>query len=90
MYMSEFSAEIDNRLKVLDICPMDLRQALILVRDLRVTAIEMGLGPKAVRIALLFAELADRHFSQQKLHPTEMTQLHHIARTLFIQARKEG
>ena len=87
--MSEFSAEIDNRLKTLGICPLDLNQALTLVRNLRVAVIEMGLDPKATRIALLFAELVDRHFSQQKLHPTEMTQIHDIARVLFTQASKK-
>ena len=88
--MSDYSPEIDNKLKALGICPMDLKTAMILVRDMRIKAIEANIDPKATRIALLFAELTDRHFCQQKLHPTEMTQLHIIARTLFNLAKKKG
>lgn len=87
-YMTTIDKDLDNTLKTLGICPMDLQQALLLTRDFRIKAIEKGLDPKATRIAILFMELTDRHFSQQKLHPTEMTQLHIIARTLFKTAKE--
>jgi len=81
--MSGFSPEIDSKLKALGICPMDLKEALILVRDFRIQVVKAGIGPKATRIAILFAELADRHFAQQKLTGAELTELHLIAEALF-------
>ncbi|TRZ51121.1 MAG: hypothetical protein D4S01_05460 [Dehalococcoidia bacterium] len=81
--MSDFSPEIDSKLKAQGICPIDLRKALILVRNLRIQIIKDSIGPKAARIAILFAELADRHFAQQKLTGAELTELHLIAKDLF-------
>lgn len=81
--MHDYSPEIDNKLKAMGICPMDLKEAIILVRDFRIHVVKAGIGPKATRIAILFAELADRYFAQQKLDGAEMTELHRIAKALF-------
>lgn len=86
--MVKISPELDNKLKALGICPMDLSMALMLVRNLRITAIQDNIGPKAMRIAILFAELSDRHFMQQKLHPSEEAQLQKIAQHLFRTAKE--
>jgi len=81
--MPDFSPELDNKLKALGICPMDLKEAIILVRDFRIQVIKAGIGPKATRIAILFAELTDRYFAQKKLTGAELTDLHRIAKALF-------
>lgn len=87
--MPDYSPEIDNKLKALGICPMDLKAALILVRDLRIQIIKDGIDPKAARIAILFTEFADRHFAQQKLTDAELTELHLIARALFAISKRD-
>ena len=81
--MHDFSPEIDNKLKAMRICPMDLKEALILARDFRIQIVKAGICPKVTRIALLFAELTDRHFAQQKLTAIEMRELQQIAEDLF-------
>lgn len=86
--MVKISPEIDNKLKALGICSVDVGMALKLVRDLRITAIQDNINPKAMRVAILFAELSDRHFSQQKLHPYEESQLQKIAQDLFRTAKE--
>ena len=86
--MTTFPKDLDNKLKALGICPMDLQQALLLTRDLRIKALKNGLDPKATRIAILFTELCDRHHSSQKLHPHEESQLQKIAQHLFRTAKE--
>lgn len=81
--MPDFSPEIDNKLKVLGIRPMDLKEPLLMIRDFRIQIVKAGIGPKVTRIALLFAELTDRHFAQQKLTAIEMRELQQIAEDLF-------
>ena len=81
--MVDYSPEIDNKLKALGISPMDLEAALILVRDFRIQIVKADIGPKAARIAILFAELSDRHFAVQKLTDAEMLELHGIAKALY-------
>ena len=81
--MPDYSPEIDNKLKALGICPMDLKTALILVRDLSIQIVKIDIDPKAARIAVLFAELADRYNTQQKLTDAEMKGLQEIAEALF-------
>lgn len=81
--MSEYSPEIYDRLKALGIRPIDIRQALILLRDFRIYILKASINPKATRIAILFTELADRHFAQQKLTAAEMKELQEIAEALF-------
>jgi hypothetical protein len=82
-----FDPKLDNRLKALGICPADLSRAITLIRDFRIQAHEQGIGPKATRIAILFAELSDRHYAVQKCTDTEMLQLHAIAKDLFETAK---
>ena len=81
--MPDFSPELDNKLKALGICPMDLKAAIILMRDLKIRIIKADIPPKATRIALLFTELADRYYAQQKLTATEMKEIQQIAEALF-------
>jgi len=81
--MPDYSPEIDNKLKAQGICSTDLKAALILVRDFRIHVVKAGIGPKAARIAILFTELTDRHFAQQKLTAIEMRELQLIAEDLY-------
>jgi len=90
MKMPDFSPEIDNKLKALGICIMDLKGALILIRDFRIQVEKDGIGPKATRIAILFAELSDRYFAQQKLTGPELTELQTIANALFNLTKPKG
>ena len=65
-----------------------LKRAMLLVRDLRIKAIRRGIDPRAVRIAILFAEKCDREWAAQKLHPTAMVALDTIAEELYQLARR--
>lgn len=76
-------AKIDKRLAALRIPQAHVSRALLMVRNLRIQAIREGLDPRAMRIAILFAELSDRHFCSQKLHPVAMAALEQIARDYF-------
>jgi len=73
--------------KALGIPNRDLTRAMILVRDLRVKALREDLDPRATRIAIIFANLADLHFARQKLSPKDLEKLEEIARELYTQAR---
>ena len=79
----DFSPEVDNKLKAQGIRSIDLRKALILVRNLRIQIIKDEIAPKSARIAILFIELTDREFAQQKLTAIEMRELQLIAEDLF-------
>ena len=67
--------------------PKDIRDAMTLVRDIRIRAIQLGLDPRAIRIAVLFAEKCDREHAEKKLHPVAMAALESIAEELYQLAR---
>ncbi|GAI94368.1 unnamed protein product [marine sediment metagenome] len=81
--MSDFSPELDDKLKALGICPLDLKEAIIWIRDFRIQVVKAGVDPKATRIALLFAEIADREFAEKTLTAAEMKELQQIAQGLY-------
>jgi len=82
--------EIAHKLAALGISTTDLKKALLMIRDFRIQAVTSGIDPRAVRIALLFAEISDRHFAQQKLTGQEMEELHRIAKDLFNHAKPKA
>jgi len=79
--------EITRKLAALGISTTDLKKALLMIRDFRIQTLKSGIDPKATRIALLFAELSDCHFAQQKLTNREMKELKQIAKDLFNHAK---
>lgn len=81
--MPDFSPELDDKLKALGICPLDLQKALILTREFRIHVVKDNVDPKATRIAILFTELCDREFAEQKLSSLDMIELQQIAQDLF-------
>ncbi|MBA7646855.1 hypothetical protein ES703_54621 [subsurface metagenome] len=81
--MTDYSPELDNKLKALGICPSDLKDPIIWIRNFRIQVVKAGTDPKATRIALLFAELADRDVAQEILTAAEMKELQEIAQGLY-------
>ena len=66
----------------------DLKRALILVRNLRITAVHEDLDARAVRVALLFALKCDTHCCKQRLSESDMKVLEEIAETYFQMVKK--
>ena len=64
-----------------------LKQALILVRELRINALQLRLDPRATRIALLYAERCDYHAATGKLSVGELAALRWIADELAVAMR---
>jgi len=60
-----------TKARALGIPDADMRSALLLVRDFRAKAYRMKLDPMAVRVAIVFLDRSDLHFTKQKL-PSEM------------------
>jgi len=67
----------------------EIKRALLLVRSLRLKALEQGIDPRATRIALAFANLVDRYFARTKLTEQEVNALEDYAMTLFMKALKK-
>lgn len=67
----------------LGISKQDLEKALLLVRNLRLHALQQNIDPKATRIAILYLELTDRYYAKQKLNPTTLCKLTNIAHQLY-------
>lgn len=76
-----------RKAKQLGIPGEDLRQALILVRELRLNVLELNLDPRATRIALIFADMSDYYMAKNKLSVKELSALREIANDLFHGAR---
>ena len=72
----------------------DLYYALMLVRDLRAKYLATNGDPRALRIALIYANLSDRHFASKNLSTEDMNRLSDIGVTLYKQTvesmRKKG
>ena len=79
---------MSERARQMGISDSALKRAMLLVRDLRIKAVQRGIDPRAVRIALLFAEKCDREWAAKKLHPTAMVALDTIAEELYQLARR--
>ena len=80
---------MSERARQMGISDSALKRAMLLVRDLRIKAVQRGIDPRATRIALLFAEKCDREWAAQKLHPTAMVALETIAEEFYQLARGE-
>lgn len=76
--------------EALGISESELTRALVLVRDLRKTALEQDIDGRALRIALLYANMVDYHFAQQKLALTVLRKLEEIALDLFAGVAARG
>ena len=79
---------MSERARQMGIRDSAIKKAMLLVRDIRIKAVRRGLDPRAVRIAILFAEKCDREWAAQKLHPTAMVALETIAEELYQLARR--
>jgi len=64
----------------------DLKEALLLVRDLRLKALH--LDARAVRVALKFALMVDDYFASQQLTKEEDEELTRMAKELFEKSRR--
>lgn len=82
---------MSEKARALGISDTDLRKALLLARDFRILAINMGLDPRATRIAILYLEKCDRHFMTKKLQPQVARALEEIAEQFFQKIKeREG
>jgi len=72
-----------ERAKCLGIPERDLKQALLLVRDLRLETLKLGIDPRATRIAIIYMNLTDYHWASKKLTKRELTELKLIAQELY-------
>jgi len=79
---------MSEKARALGIPETDLTKAMILVRNLRVQAINLGLDRRATRIALIFANLVDYHFARKQLSLEELAKLEEIAGDLYSEARR--
>ena len=79
---------MSERARQMGIRDGDIKKAMLLVRELRIKAIQRGLDPRATRIAILFAEKCDREWAAKSLHPTAMVALDSIAEELYQLARR--
>lgn len=75
--------KLKGALSALQIQGRHLTRALILLRDLRIQAINEKLDPKAVRIALLYTLKCDTYHSSQKLSKAMMKALDDLAQDLI-------
>ena len=73
--------------KDLGIPQNDLYYALKLVRELRARVIMGKVDPRAARIALIYANLTDRHEAAKELSTEEMNKLSEIAVDLFNESK---
>ncbi len=70
---------------------MDLKVAMSLIRDFRLTVVRMQLDPRASRVALKFALKTDDYSSQKaRLSQEEDKLLENLAQRLFEKARANG
>jgi len=67
----------------------EVKRALLLVRSLRLKALEQGIDPRAIRIALAYANLVDRYFARTKLTEQEVDALEDYAMTLFMKTLRK-
>jgi len=74
-----------KKAKELGIHELDLKAALLLVREFRREAVVNNLDARAMRIAILYGEMVDFYFAQQKLSTAELEKLKEIARDLFTE-----
>lgn len=81
------NALLSRAAKDLGIPEEDLYYALKLVRELRTRAIMGKVDPRATRIALIYANLVDRHEARKKLSTEEMNRLSEIAVELFNETK---
>ena len=78
------------RILALGISKADVTRALGLVKDLRTRAVMESLDPRAVRIALVFADAADFHVARKRLDLETLTELEAIGGLLLMdQVRRE-
>ena len=77
-----------EKAKKLGIPELHLTAALLLVRNLRVNAIKEGLDPRATRIAIIYADMVDAYFANQKLNMPDMARLSEIAKDFFDETKK--
>jgi len=76
-----------EKARALGIPEKDLARALTLVRNLRAEAINLGLDPRATRIALIYANLVDYHFARQHLSLEDLAKLEEIAGDFYKEAQ---
>ena len=66
----------------------DLKRALVLMRDVQITAVREGLDARAFRVALLFGLKCDTHFCKQRLSESDMKVLEEIAESYYQMVKK--
>ena len=84
----EEATYMTERAVKLGIPEKDLKKALLLLRNLRIQALNEDLDPRAIRIALLFTEKCDREWAAEKLHPVAIAAMDSIAEELYQLARQ--
>lgn len=65
----------------------DIIYALKLVREIRIRFLESRGDPRALRIALIYANLTDRHEARKRLSKKEMNELSEIAVAYYEQTK---
>lgn len=78
-----------DRTRRMGIPDAHMKRALILVRDLRIEAIEERLDPRAVRIALIYALMTDNYASSKVLSMQQERELRRAAEEFFKIARPQ-
>ena len=76
--------------KALGINEIDLRAAVLLVREFARDVVVHNLDGRAVRIALLYAEMCDFYHARQKLSTEALEKMEEIARDLFMEIVNRG
>ena len=79
-----------RKAKALGIDELDLKAALLLVREFRREAVVHNLDARALRIALLFGNMVDFYFARQKLDVATLEKLEEISRDLFVEVVNRG
>lgn len=74
-----------EKAKELGVNEVELTAALLLVREFRREAVDTNIDARALRIALLYAEMVDFYFARQKLNAEALEKLKEIARDLFLE-----
>lgn len=75
--------EANMMARALGIPEIDLAEAMLLLRELRIKAYHSNLDPRATRIALLYGVKGDLEFAKEKLSDGELRALDDIAENIF-------
>lgn len=79
-----------DRLTALGIPEADVKKALLLVRDLRLSAIADSIDPRAMRFAILFAEKVDTAEAYGRIKAREEIELMAVSSRLAMMHQDAG